>query len=528
MVCEKNKKICKDKFLITALVLISIGFMAFVMAAGFVVRNEIDGTISYLTEDVTYAFNISINVTDYGQDANVTQVNITLPGGFTLGSLDYVNTSAPEDWTFANTSTLLSFSNFTRFLINGSTNNTEFIFNATAAKPGYYNITVTIVNGTGVHTHNISVHINDTTPPEVYEFNFSLVSFGNYSGSKLINISIFDNGGNITGKGGFPTAYINITNSSGVQNATYNISREAFNTTAWNVTITTTDFPDGHYNITLTINDSSGNKNNTAKVYQVAFDNTGPTVTLSSSSATKNSLTLTISASDALVGVNGTCTSNRPDAVISGSSSLIESSLNCGTTYPYTVNCDDGAGNLGSSTSTSFTTSSCASGGTTSGSPSLFTWSNTYVYNNKEFSEQEPLTREFAKKERVKLKIGGETHHVGVKAITTTSATIEIASDPVEIKLDVGEDAKVDVDADEVYDVYVKLNAIVNGKADLTIQSISEEIPEGEGAVSTTGEEVTPTGDGETTEDETSLTWLWILIVVVLVVVGFTIYKKRK
>ena len=370
----------------------------------------------------------------------------------------------------------------------------------------------------------ISIQVNDTTAPDVEEDNFTMQSsYSNYSGSLVLNVSVFDNGWT------FGTTFFNISRGNvqyPVTNLSINASQAGTNSTYWNATINTASFSDGAYNITFWVNDSFNNVNNTAKLLNVVFDNTAPTITLSSLSATKNSLTLTISASDALVGVNGTCTSNRPDAVISGSSSLIESSLNCGTTYPYTVNCYDRAGNLGSSTSTSFSTTSCGGGSVISGTTPNFWTGTTHVVNEAQFKQG--FTKQIKVKERMKIKVGTAYHHVGVKEITTTSATIEIASDPVEIKLDVGEDAKVDVDADEIYDVYVVLNSIVNGKADLTIQSISEEIPEGEGAVSTTGEEVTPTDDEDTTEDETSLTWLWVLIVVVLVVVGFTIYKKRK
>jgi len=99
--------------------------------------------------------------------------------------------------------------------------------------------------------------------------------------------------------------------------------------------------------------------------------------------------------------------------------------------------------------------------------------------------------------------------------------------------LDVGEDAKIDVTNDGFYDIYVILNSIVNNKASITIQNIYEEIPEGEGAVSTTGEEVTG-GDEEMEEEpeETNLTWLWIIIgVLVLAAIiggGIAVKKKRQ
>ncbi len=72
--------------------------------------------------------------------------------------------------------------------------------------------------------------------------------------------------------------------------------------------------------------------------------------------------------------------------------------------------------------------------------------------------------------------------------MTTTRATIEIASNPVTVTLDIGEDAKVDVDEDGTYDLYVKLNDIVSGKAEVIVKELSEAVPAGEGPVSTSGE----------------------------------------
>ena len=57
--------------------------------------------------------------------------------------------------------------------------------------------------------------------------------------------------------------------------------------------------------------------------------------------------------------------------------------------------------------------------------------------------------------------------------LTATTATIEIASDPVEVKLDIGEDAKVNVDGDGFYDLSVTLNSIESGKSVLSSESIT-------------------------------------------------------
>ena len=87
----------------------------------------------------------------------------------------------------------------------------------------------------------------------------------------------------------------------------------------------------------------------------------------------------------------------------------------------------------------------------------------------------------------------------------------------------------VDVTGNGFYDIDVLLNSIVDGKGDLTIQSINEEIPEEENGetVTTTGE--IETGESEEEPGEPSLTWLWILIILVVVIlIGLGIRKKKQ
>jgi hypothetical protein len=120
---------------------------------------------------------------------------------------------------------------------------------------------------------------------------------------------------------------------------------------------------------------------------------------------------------------------------------------------------------------------------------------------------------------------------VGIREISATSATIEIASDPVQIEMDVGDDAKVDLDENGFYDIYVKLNSITNLKADITIEGISEEVvaEEGEEAatVETSGEIVGP----EEEEGGLGMTF-WIVLVIVIIaviaVIAVIIRAKRR
>lgn len=128
-----------------------------------------DSSRTSVNEDIYYIFNITINNTNAGVAVgNITQVNITLWGNFTFVSgSNFTNT--PNAFTFTNTSTVLSWENLTNFLINGSTNNTYFSFNASASNPGTFNITVTSLNQSGTVSYqtNISITVADTTVPAI-------------------------------------------------------------------------------------------------------------------------------------------------------------------------------------------------------------------------------------------------------------------------------------------------------------------------------------------------------------------------
>jgi hypothetical protein len=280
-------------------------------------------------------------------------------------------------------------------------------------------------------------------------------------------------------------------------------SNDSFNTTA---------HTDGVYNLTVYANDTINNLNTTTISFTI--DNTNPAPSaLISSSATTSSLTITFS------GADGTCTADRSGATILGST-LTETGLSCGASYAYTITCTDTAGNAGASSATSFLTSSCGNIG--SSATSFYT--STYVVSGEQF--QQGYTKELALKHRAKVKVGAIYHYVGIKALTATTATVEIASDPVEVTLDVGEEVKIDVTEDGYYDIYVKLMGLVSNKANLLIKEIYEEIPEGEGDIVTSGEIA---GEVETIPElEKNLTWLWILIGVLVVAGGLAVLLKVK
>ena len=159
-------------------------------------------------------------------------------------------------------------------------------------------------------------------------------------------------------------------------------------------------------------------------------------------------------------------------------------------------------------------------------------WIMTYVENNKNLDEKGLINKELKVKERIKFKINNETHYVGIIELTDTTSTINVSSDPQQDVFSVGDTKKFEVTGDDYYDLSVTLNSIntTSNKADITINSILEEIPEG--AVPEEGEESSGEGGeaGTTVTEEKNLTWLWILISVVILVAVIVVilYKQKK
>ena len=106
-----------------------------------------------------------------------------------------------------------------------------------------------------------------------------------------------------------------------------------------------------------------------------------------------------------------------------------------------------------------------------------------------------------------------------------------MSSTPQTATLAVGDIRKFDVNEDEYYDIVVTLNSILSGKADITVQLISELITEETEAEEQVKEEsaVDVAEDGEEIQESSSIfkKW-WFWLVVVLVVAGVVYNSQRK
>ena len=265
------------------ILLVSLSFVS----ATHIVTNSSLGTSFMANEDFGYVYNITINNTDPGQAANITRVNISFPatGNFIFNGFN--GTNAPA--IFSNTSSVLSWTNITAYVINGSELK-YFWFNLTIVNPGTFNITVTTLNSTGEYSTNLTLIINDITPPERISITYPSNTTYNTSISS-INYTAIDNG---------VLSRCWYSNSSGVWNSTSN----AFGTNFTNV-ITT----EGSNSFTVYCNDSAGNTNVSSAVV-FTKDTVNPSLVINSPVAFQNlssrTLTINITATDGTTLINYT------------------------------------------------------------------------------------------------------------------------------------------------------------------------------------------------------------------------------
>ena len=151
-----------------------------------------------------------------------------------------------------------------------------------------------------------------------------------------------------------------------------------------------------------------------------------------------------------------------------------------------------------------------------------------------------------AKNNIAKFAFDSAYHTIKVIKVGADYVILEIASDPVTVTLNLLESKKLDLNNDNYYDLYIKLNEIKSSKAYLEVKYIheiitpvvippaeeeeEEEVPEEEPEetpVEEPEEEVPPVKPIE--KPPAKLTGLWVLIVIIAIgLIAYLIYKKKK
>jgi hypothetical protein len=436
---------------------------------------------------------------------NVSAVDVT--AGVQILFFNITNSSGNQNATFTGVRT------GTSDLFNVSINTSHF-------PDGFYNITIHVNDSAS--NSNITTTISnitfDNTVPEIFVANITAPYTGsNSSGELVFNISAVD------AMAGIGTILINITNSTGAQNATYIAVREGTNP-RYNITIDTSHFPDGVYNLTVQGNDSAGNINSTAFIPLVRFDNTSPTISFSCTPDPVEedaTITCTCSGTDANLAVNETTFTVNPTTAGTGTKST-------------TCTVRDAAGNTETATVNYLVEAKAGSSSSSGGggsSTTTTTWDATFSITEDDF--QAGHTRSVKEGQRLKVSVDSKDHYVGVKSVTATTAVIEVSSTPQEATFNIGETKKFEVSEDNYYDLSVTLDSITNNEAMVTILFINELIPatDPEQAVEETtepAEEETPQLQPTTEGWSNSTVIISIIVIVLLGAVAWYFLRKKR
>ena len=154
----------------------------------------------------------------------------------------------------------------------------------------------------------------------------------------------------------------------------------------------------------------------------------------------------------------------------------------------------------------------------------------------------ESQTKELLKDGKIKFNISDVEHTLALVDFTDTQATITIESEKQTITLAIGEEAKIDLDKDSIYDVSIKLKSInsITKKVTFVLTRISESIPVTGKAIKETGEavkegekageEVIGRGGKGGTQMRDLALWIGgiVIVLAVIVVVLLNIKKTQK
>lgn len=171
--------------------------------------------------------------------------------------------------------------------------------------------------------------------------------------------------------------------------------------------------------------------------------------------------------------------------------------------------------------------SSSSSGGGSVSSLSSFYWIKTTDLGSLELNSDSSLADSgsylgtLSSKERVEFIIDGEEHNLGIVSVSDDSAIIQIASSPINVKFKVGEEKKFDLNNDLYYDLFVRLNNVIDKKASIFMKAIHDQIAVPSNSSSKT---IPKIGDIKSNDINLPLTNLslpvvWVIFIVIIVAV---------
>ena len=220
-------------------------FLPFGLASNFTV------TVQPNTINATQTTSLLFILDNLDATQNITEVNITLPSGFSYDSSTLTTTSGNCSWF----SDQVIKCDGTPFILNGSETNVSFSVYASVASPPEYTFTFDAVDTNSTETQNTTnVTVNDVTYPKiesVYPANNTQVKYVPGK-SYVFNASFSDN------------IALNSTEffwNNIIEQTNYTTSK------SFAVQIVKKDLGVGLYNFSWRVNDTSGNSNSTGTYF---------------------------------------------------------------------------------------------------------------------------------------------------------------------------------------------------------------------------------------------------------------------
>ncbi len=488
------------------------------------------GFTEFLPSDVAkplIAFTSPVNNTNVSS-GTVTMSVLVNGTGTELSYISVTNLSGGTTYAFNDSS-------------NSSNNNTANCVNMTASKDvrnctiafavsslseGANIVTVNAwdYGGTSGNTNSSTRTFNvDRTGPAV-----TVISPGTYTNQTtnlVFNITAVD------ALIGSDSCWMNL-NGNAASNKTMTKSGDYFNAT--NASIVA-----GNYLASFYCNDTLGNVNNATLNFTV--DATAPTLNSIASSVSSTGATITYAASEDVVislsyGTSTSLGSTSSTSTYSAATSKSLSGLSASTLYYYNVTiCDQASNCVRNGTTYTFTTSAASSSDSGDGAATSDGeyWALTWSGNESQMSDG--WKKALGLKQRVRFKINGTYHSVGVSKISSTKVTINVSSEPQSAVMTTGETKSFEVTGDGYYDISVTVDALTSARANLTVKTVHELVPASatnatgaakNATTAASGNQTTTTAGATETTSNSKRIWIIILVVLVLGLGGWLVYMK--
>jgi hypothetical protein len=240
------------------------------------------------------------------------------------------------------------------------------------------------------------------------------------------------------------------------------------------------DIPEGEYSWNCVAYDNNENSAFANSNYSLIYDLTIPSIIVTSPderfSAETSAIAFDFNVSDEINIAN--CSSivdseivaYNSSAIAKNSTNSISHSFSANGNYTWSINCTDRAGNVGNSSTRNLeiaVNEVKKSGGGGGGGGLIYS-----TFNVEESELSSGYTREMKKGDKIKFEKGNQNHTLSLDYIGNNFVNITLRSEPLKLSLMPGEERKINLASEDYYDLSIKLESIVGGKANVTIKEI--------------------------------------------------------